>query len=57
MTITASDTGALWDLDVNGDQLARLLRTVAETSDFIVDCFEDWWQRIGTTTQTQRVGD
>lgn len=32
-------------LDVTGDQLAIFFGNSAETSDFVVDCLETWWQR------------
>ena len=32
-------------LDVIGDQLAIFFGNSAETSDFVVDCLEVWWQR------------
>ena len=32
-------------LDVVGDQLAIFFGNSAETSDFVVDCLETWWQR------------
>ncbi len=32
-------------LDVAGDQLSIYFGQSAETSDFIVDCLQTWWQR------------